>query len=247
MAAAVAVAVVYCYNESKPIYKENLQFFLRNCYRPDDGITYVFVVNGTLTVGLPKTAKVIMRENTGWDFAAYGVGIRWLLAKEIPFNHVFFVNCSARGAFIPPYLGDSVAWYDPFLSVFTCFPEILAVSPTVFVRDGVKSVHSYMFVLTRDAILKLDAVGFWNRLHRDRYDMIQYQYHDMCKILEGRVKSMVAEDLKSDMALAEGTDISFPYRCFCRTIHPYEAIFIKTTHMLAESELASLSKIYMLP
>jgi hypothetical protein len=80
------ISIIYSYYEKNEQYRTNLIYFLKKGYYRDPQIDYTIVINGSHTINFPKepNLKVIQRENTGFDFQGYYVGLISLKKEKPP-------------------------------------------------------------------------------------------------------------------------------------------------------------------
>jgi hypothetical protein len=71
------ICVIYSYYEKNDQYRNNMVYFLKYGYVADPNVDFVVVVNGAHTVQFPyhPNLKVIQRENEGFDFQGYYLGV----------------------------------------------------------------------------------------------------------------------------------------------------------------------------
>ena len=121
--AAIAAAppeqflVIYAYSQHSAEAFDNVRYFLRFGVVEDPAVFYVFVVNGCHTVDFQAAAEkanvaVVERDNTCFDFGAWGVGFEAAAARGVAFDAVIVLNASVRGPFLPAY--EARRWWRVF-------------------------------------------------------------------------------------------------------------------------------------
>lgn len=109
--------VLYAYHET-PLARSNLVYFLSHLVPGNIG-DHVFVLNGEHTVGKELETvssnrngiSIIERENTCYDFGAWGIGLS-TVGDLSRYTHYIFMNSSVRGPFLPVY--ESRDWWRIF-------------------------------------------------------------------------------------------------------------------------------------
>jgi hypothetical protein len=209
------ILVIYNYFERDAIYRDNLRFFIEAGISPEK-IDYVFTVNGECSVPLPEASNIrhVRRANAAFDFGAYSEAIETTELDK--YDYFFFVNCSARGPFLPPHNQDS--WTQPFLRLIT--EDIKLVGPTINIlhsaspyaeqfaarhpgfRRPYSHVQSMMFTMDRACMRFLTHRQFFSRTPPQSKDEIIFDY----------------EILMSQLVLANGWNIAcmFPAQALVR-------------------------------
>ncbi|GFR43780.1 hypothetical protein Agub_g4894 [Astrephomene gubernaculifera] len=114
--------VMYIFAPTDPEFIHNLEFFVREAVLGDTRSDYVIVVQESTDMHnvelprLPSHARYVWHTNRCYDWGSYG----WLLftgrVDPTRYRFFFFVNCSVRGPFLPPYARGRVHWTEPFTS-----------------------------------------------------------------------------------------------------------------------------------
>jgi hypothetical protein len=132
--------VIYVYSNSDPEYLKNLEFFIREAIKPNDGCDYVIVLqqnapedllwpsnsllNATAAATtayenfplLPPNARFLLHPNECYDLGTVG----WVLQTQIKniskYKYFIWLNSSVRGPFLPPFLRNTFHWTRPFTS-----------------------------------------------------------------------------------------------------------------------------------
>lgn len=78
------ISIIYAYYEKDEHYRTNMVYFLKKGYYRDPSIDYTIVINGSHTIDFPKESnlRIIQRENTGFDFQGYYIGLLSLLKDD---------------------------------------------------------------------------------------------------------------------------------------------------------------------
>ncbi|KAJ1461390.1 hypothetical protein M885DRAFT_611667 [Pelagophyceae sp. CCMP2097] len=104
--------VVYAYSEHTRDALDNARFFLRFGVFPSEDHDFIFVANGCHSLDLPAGVEVIERENTCFDFGAWGAALRHVREQRRSYEYVVVINASVRGPFLPAY--ERRRWPDVF-------------------------------------------------------------------------------------------------------------------------------------
>jgi hypothetical protein len=177
-AAQPRVCYLYAYYEKNAEYKENLEYFLKNAGIGDlcrPGSSLYIIINGKCSVDLTAAeeagAKIIRRENIGYDFGAYQDCIA---QEDQTYDYYFFMNSSVRG----PYPAAGAAWVKSFIDLFTSptaketnvklagvsINVLMSKPATLFDGAGAPPythVQSQFFVLDREGFDFLKSAGFF--------------------------------------------------------------------------------------
>lgn len=103
--------VFFHFYEANETYLKNLLHFLYFGYSKD--AHYVIIITDKCSVDLPSLDNVtyINVQNGNWDYGGYCQAIA-TVKDVLDYDYIFFVNCSVRGPFSPPYLKTS--WFEIF-------------------------------------------------------------------------------------------------------------------------------------
>lgn len=250
--------VLYVFHE----YNANVDFFLKHggiIEHPD--IDYLFIINHpTLTIAteLPKNARVVNRDNIGYDFGAWSHG----LFMESPplysqYDYFVLINSSVRGPFFPlwsqdrnwvtmftRYINDDVKLVGTTINHVCAEPnkKIPHVQSMVMVSDRIGidiGIRKGIFTINHVDLPKLQVViqkevAFSSYILDAGYNLAclleAYRGYDF------RVHKQRPTDFSKCQWFVWDDN---PYRSknyFGMDIHPYEVIFIKvspwTSHLL---------------
>lgn len=127
--------LVYVFSNTDPEYINNLRFFVQFGMAPDDGVTYIIVVQeaeGQPTPELPMlppNGRYVHHNNECYDWGTIG----WVFSsgKANPEDYKFFIfmNSSVRGPFVPPYARGGTRWHDLFFNRLS--DHVKLVGPTI--------------------------------------------------------------------------------------------------------------------
>lgn len=261
------IACIYAYYEKTRDYLDNLAYFLR--HGVDDEIDYVFVVNGSCSLRFPErpNIKVILRENSGFDFGGHSAGVASL---DRDYDYYVFLNATCRGPFLPPYV--RMHWSEPFLDlmnekVHLCGASIAVQYNTDWIpyftathawpRQYYPAVESYFFVLSRTGLdialaagifSPRDERGYWDVVFRREIGLsisiLSKGYNIDCLIPE-----MHGVDYRNCFANFNPSHFTptGAGSCFGRSLHPYEVVFIKQNRSILDAEVNSLSRYFDRP
>lgn len=248
--------VIYHYFEKDASYRDNFLHFLVFGMAP--ALDYVFVVSGDCSIDLPDlpNARYFFTDPKRSDFGGYAQLINEGFDLS-PYDNIFFINSSVRGPFVPPYF--SQPWFESFLDQMHIDVGIVGSSICTLKEDFRHSINyqaryggnppyshvqTMAYVLRKEALAKLITEGFYGE-DRDVSKSLaieNYEIHLSQLVLK--------QGLNLRCLLPEFNDINYrlPHinpnptstvgdpnevlGYFGRSVHPYEAIFIKTNRDL---------------
>ena len=255
----IMVLVLYAYYEKSDVYVDNLKFYLKHG-APHVAHTLV-ILNGKSNVFkdediVTDNVSVLHRENTGYDFGAWGAGLRELKGTLAMYAHIVFLNASCRGPFFPTYVPGDFQWWRAFTDLLN--EEVRLVGPTinpllVSGRSFLPHVQTYAFAMH---VKTLDLVlNFFMQEYTSFLDVVYQQevglstailaagYNISCFV--AGLKGLEYRALRADpnpAAAQYSGDIVYPGPVtFGRQIHPYEVMFIKMNRGVEQAAI-SLSK-----
>ena len=252
-----AVLVIYHYYEKDQSYIDNFLHFIQFAYRPE--LNYLIVIAGSASIELPQASNIayFYAKNQKFDYGGYAQAIKDL-KFEINYANFIFVNSSVRGPFLPPHskkawsnhlfdlCSDGVGIVGTAISLT---PSHHAISKMYHRKYGyaernkniLAHVQSTCYVLSQEVLRVLIEDGFYDVHESLSKDETVRDYEmRLSQILLDRdlnLKCMLPEYNKPDYrslsheinpCSREG-DSGFEYSYFGRTVHPYEAMFIKTS------------------
>jgi hypothetical protein len=251
------VLVVYHYYEKDHSYIDNFSHFIRFAYQPD--LDYLIVVAGSYSIELPRAENItyFFATNQNFDFGGYAQAIK-ALQFDTGYEHFIFVNSSVRGPFLPAYckkmwIENLLDHFDQDVgivgTVISLTPSHHAIAKLYHEKYGyldrnrhiLSHVQSTCYALPRSILCHLIATGFYETAHSLSKDETVRDYEiRLSQILleQGcNLKCLLPEyntfdyrffDREINPFSREG-DSGFEGSYFGRTVHPYEAIFIKTS------------------
>jgi hypothetical protein len=136
-------------------FNESVYTFLRYGVFQDENIDFLFVCNNRdiekdihIDAIFPKYAKVIIRDNIGFDFGAWSVGA---LTNDLykNYKYILFLNCSVLGPYLPQ--GCNEKWPNIFTSKLN--NDVKLVGSTINTMNDIAGrahVQSYCFCMDKD-------------------------------------------------------------------------------------------------
>jgi hypothetical protein len=247
------VAVVYHYFEKDQTYRDNFIFFLSCAWRID--LDFFIVISGQCSIDLPKRPNLsyLTTENYGHDFGSYGV----LVASGALdlYERLVFVNCSVRGPFQPAY--TTAPWTDAFLDLLKGDVHLCGATINILREDrDMSKLYAASFPEARPPFSHVQSfaramTAEWFAFVREqRVFELSQSLDKFAAIVEceiGMSQSVLARGwniscilppyrgldyrtLRSDMNLTTKTGHPLqPGTYFGRDLHPYEAMFLKTS------------------
>jgi lipopolysaccharide biosynthesis protein len=252
----MSISIIYAYYEKNEMYRMNLVYFLKNGYIKTPRIDYCFIVNGTHTINFPKenNIKVIQRENKGFDFQGYYVGLMSLRKK---YDYYLFLNASVRGPYLPPYLLSYCKWYQPLIDLLRRSPKTKLVGPTINIQPPMDSskyhphVQSYCFMMDNECMTYLlMTTHLWDMVYDQKHDVIMNQEIAMSAMVLQKgwtINCLIPEYQSIDYHMSDfsdtiHSDILWPKNELGRVVHPYETIFAKTDRGINVKEIETLTE-----
>eukprot|EP01026_Neomeris_dumetosa_P033245 TRINITY_DN2648_c1_g2_i2.p1 TRINITY_DN2648_c1_g2~~TRINITY_DN2648_c1_g2_i2.p1 ORF type:complete len:379 (-),score=31.30 TRINITY_DN2648_c1_g2_i2:28-1068(-) len=253
------ILVMYIFSNTDPVYAKNLEFFVREAVRVDDGCDYVFVVQEGEDIPkldplptLPRNARYLFHPNEGYDWGTFG----WLImGKRVDirkYDYFVFVNSSVRGPYLPPYIKKIVRWVDLLLAKLN--DRVKLVGPTVNCegspKDGDPSgewrtnphVQSYvmatdrigMDILIEDGRVLQSYESFWDTIYHSELGaslaIMRAGYNVDSFMMRYQQVNWVD---KVNWACNARTNPSGEYYYDGVSLHPFEVLFVKVKdHLL---------------
>eukprot|EP01023_Acetabularia_acetabulum_P067271 TRINITY_DN9240_c0_g1_i4.p1 TRINITY_DN9240_c0_g1~~TRINITY_DN9240_c0_g1_i4.p1 ORF type:complete len:416 (-),score=42.65 TRINITY_DN9240_c0_g1_i4:643-1866(-) len=257
------VVVMYVFSNTDPEYAENLNFFVREAVRPDDGIDYIFVIQYADDIpevqhlpNLPLNAKYVYHPNAGYDWGTYG----WIIDEKIinidEYKYFLFVNSSVRGPYMPAYIKPIARWVDLFISKLN--DQVKLVGPTInceISHDGEgmtrtnPHVQSYAMATDRIGLQVMIDDGSVFKTYESFQDTVFYsEVGSTLSILKA------GYTIDSFMMRYQNVDWRDPDQWYCNqqinptglfsydgiSIHPLEALFVKVKDKFAFNRWSNL-------
>ncbi len=251
------VLVIYHYYEKDQSYIDNFLHFIQFAYRPE--LNYLIVIAGDCSIELPEASNIIYfyAENKNFDYGGYSQAIK-AVKFETNYAHFIFVNSSVRGPFLSPqhqkrWVDILLGLYSDDVGIvgtaISLTPSHHAISKIYHGKYGyaernkniLAHVQSTCYVLSQEVLRFLIDDGFYDVHESLSKDETVRDYEmRLSQILLDRdfnLKCMLPEYNKPDYrslsheinpCSREG-DSGFECSYFGRTVHPYEAMFIKTS------------------
>lgn len=251
------ILVIYHYYEKDHSYIDNFLHFIQFAYRPE--LNYLIVIAGTVSIKLPQARNIayFSAKNQNFDYGGYAQAIK-NLKFESNYANFIFVNSSVRGPFLPPHFpktwanhlldirSDSVGIVGTAISLT---PSHHAISKMYHKKYGyvernknvLAHVQSTCYAISQSVLCALIKDGFYDAHEALSKDETVRDYEiRLSQILLAQglnLKCMLPEYNKPDYrslnheinpSAREG-DSGFENSYFGRTVHPYEAMFIKTS------------------
>jgi hypothetical protein len=255
--------VIYCYFEKNNDYQNNLVYFLD--YGLEESNDYIFVINGLCTLKIPKknNIKVLHRNNIGYDFSAYGEALKSINIQQ--YKYFFFINTSVRGPFLPDYV--KMSWTIPFKNLLK--NDVKLVGTTINLAEDFLSsnsnkhyygkkkyythVQSQMFATDLECLKLLISKGIFDLFTENNflkiiilreigmsYHVLNNNWNISCVLPEYQNIDYRTLNVDFNPTSIKG-EMNYKDSYFNRTLHPYEAIFIKTNRDLFNNQIQSIS------
>lgn len=266
--------VVYAYSQHTQDAVANVKYFLRFGVREVNDVDFVFVVNGCHSIAFPtafNNVRVVERNNTCFDFGAWGIGIEAAEASASQrYDFVIIMNSSVRGPFLPTYefrdwwrvLTDQIVnKSDVVGTTINCMDLRDASQPPSSALLHLQSMLLAFSVETFDAVLRPYFQGCPRNKESAIYNAelplsravlssggsLRAQMVSFARIpVDDQPKGILAQicaELRNNSALGLG-DVYFPRPdAAAADVHPLEVIFFKTARSHAgRAELERLTR-----
>lgn len=250
--------ILYHFFQKDEIYIKNFCHFLQFGYEEEN--EYIIIISGFYDIDLPTAPNIryIFTENKNNDYGGYCKAISEL-DGILDFDHIFFINSSVRGPYLPPSNGEIKSWTEKFTDRFN--DDIGIVGSTINILPAnspitpiyrkafteskqLSHVQTTAYTLKKDTLVKLIKSGFFDeKPNLSKEDVIaRYEVRLSQLILSFglNLKCMLPEYNSIDYRIKHNEinptsangDVIAQNAYFGRTIHPYECIFIKTNRGL---------------
>ena len=251
------VLVIYHYYEKDQSYIDNFLHFIQFAYRPE--LHFLIVIAGSCSIELPRASNISYfdAENKNFDYGGYAQVIK-AMKFEKNYANFIFVNSSVRGPFLllqhqKSWADILLELYSDGVGIvgtaISLTPSHHAISTIYYEKYGYTArnnnilahVQSTCYVLSQEALQFLIDDGFYDAHESLSKDETVRDYEmRLSQILLDRdlnLKCMLPEYNQPDYRsliheinpLAREGDSGFQHSYFGRTVHPYEAMFIKTS------------------
>lgn len=244
--------IFYQFFEKNQTYLDNLAHFLAFGYSKEND--YVIVIAGECSVDLPEAPNItyLRVENQNLDFGGFAKALASGVAYK-KYQYVLFLNCSARGPYLPSYL-DLDQWTLPFINGLNsaiglfgssiCVPEndpkLLALAKKQYPeRETFPHVQTYAYAMETATLEKLVKHGFFaEKPELTKHEIIaEYEialsqevmnldFNIGCLLPEYQVNYLRGETVNNPASIYG--DPAMPDELFGRTVHPYEVVMAKT-------------------
>lgn len=252
--------VLYHYFEKDQIYLDNLSHFLAFGYRED--VDYIIALASEVSADLPqaKNLKYLQVQNRNYDFSGFSDALA-TVANVKKYQNVIFINCSARGPFMPDYL-EITQWTEPFVNGLT--ESVALFGATIctpnpkhkYFDAAAKSqahVQSFAYCMDASTLHKLIEQGFFqssDQLSREevvrRYEIglsqsvLALGKNISCLVPEYQQNYLEVSEVEN--AASVDGDVYKESQTFGRTLHPFETIFAKVSRGQSSNQLDLLTR-----
>ena len=264
------IAALYHYCEVDNIYRDNFLHFLVFAYLPS--VDFYIIISGDARLDLPKVDNLyyFYAENINLDYGGYAQILSSGAVDVNKYEKFIFVNSSVRGPYLPAYCSQS--WISPFLdpledksiglvgssiNILPLDDDVTlnyAKRHQVEVKKPLSHVQTTIFSMRGRTLKFLQDMNFFsNNEKMEKSEVIQiYEIALSQTILKQglNIKCLLPEYNSIDYRLehydinpeSDRGDPLLYKKYFGRTVHPYEAIYVKTNRMLYDIDyLNSLS------
>ena len=243
----VKFLILYAYFENENS-KRNLIYFLKYGVFDKEDYKYILISNSNITVEIPKFVTLIQRENKGYDFGAWAIGLKEIINTKENLNsydYFIFINSTVIGPFLPSYV--SVDW--PFLFSEMIDDKVKLVGTTINCRFKIH-VQSMFFLTDKIGLSVLIDKGIFKDNDNDtKVDVINKREirmtHEImnCGYQINCIFSLFRDsDYKSDFLKSLGdvylkNAIHGPNVVNAHDIDPLDVIFFKSNRGFGEKQI----------
>ena len=133
------------------IYNERVKYFIDNCIFPDENIDFMIICNNkNLIIDIPKYAKIIYRDNIGYDFGGWSDA---LLTNNLynSYDYFIFANSSIIGPYLKP--NSTEKWTDIYINGLKDNIKLFGSTINCFV-NGIRKPHvqSYIYSVNKETL-----------------------------------------------------------------------------------------------
>jgi len=225
-------------------YDKNVEYFIKNGIYYDRNVDFIFIINNKhLKVDCPDYVKVINRENTGYDFAAWSEG---LLTNNLYKNYdtFIFVNSSVIGPIMAPYYNGK--WTDIFISGLSDTVKLYGATINTCglyscnKADNDSHIQSYAFCTDKIGIkilINAEIFSLTNQISKYE-DVVQKKEIRMSREIINKnynigcifnyYKDIDFRNIKTNKLLS---DLTHSKNYYNEYLHPYEVVFIKDKYI----------------
>lgn len=224
---------------------ERVQMFLDRAFFQADDVDFLIICNNlTIQPSIPSYAKLLRRENVGFDFGAWGEGL--LENNRFQnYTHFIFLNSSVVGPFLPPYCKSR--WTHVFLSGLNSethlFGSYINATGNAYGTIGrvtaLAHVQSFAFAMERETLDFLLSKNIF-RNYATKIQSIEEGEIGMsrCILRNGwnigcflacyrGVDFRFLTKKPSEYLNGFFGDVALPGQYYGQTTHPYEVVFVK--------------------
>lgn len=250
--------IFYHFFQKDLVYTWNFCHFFEFGYQDD--IDYVIIISGDHSFDLPQSPNIryIFTENKNNDYGGYCTALDQITNID-DYEYFFFINSSVRGPFNTSLANSKRLWTDAFIdlldddtglvgSTINILPATSAESKHYQTKNGGTPPYSHVqttaYALKRETLKQLLTSGFFDDqavLSKEGV-VAHYELGLSQKVIKLglNLKCLLPEYNQIDYRkphkeinpTSVNGDVIFRNAYFGRTLHPYEAMFIKTNRSL---------------
>lgn len=260
------ILVLYHFFQKDETYITNFCHFLEFGYGAEND--YMIIVAGDCNIGLPEAPNIryVFTENKNHDYGGYCAALSQCI-KFDNYDYFLFVNSSVRGPFFNHMHQNGRHWASVFIdllddstglvgSSINILQESSCISSKFLARFGGRTPLSHVqttaYAMKRKTLFNLIDNDFFNEKNSLTKDdvIVNYELGLSQRILsmDMNIKCLLPEynlvdyrqphcDINPNSV--EG-DVLFKNAYFGRTVHPYEAVFIKSNRDLHKESYLDL-------
>lgn len=258
------LALIYHYFELNEDYKDNLIYFLSK--NLDRGSDIFLVISGHCTVNIQQheNIHVLYVENKNNDYGGYAALLSSPLSPLNFYDAFIFINSSVRGPFLPSYL--EIDWKSLFTNKLNLGFDLVGITNNQLeknsryskpYRPGCNSftdlyhIQTTVYALSKKGLEHLFNCGFYdNKSYLNKNEVILHYEIGLTQQLKSggfKVCNLLGWPDKYDYPLhcnfsSASGDILNVNSFYCRTLSPFELMFIKVNRkLISQADLASIT------
>lgn len=258
------LAVIYHYYELDQMYKDNLIYFVSSIW--NENLDLYIVIAGEYTISLPSKSNITILEveNKNNDYGGYADLINSGLMSTNDYDAYLFVNSSVRGPFVPVY--SDTSWSQAFTNRILNGDALVGSSINYLPSNSTYSAPFYpdtkeeldlshiqttAYALSKKALNHLIDSGFYSIQDAMPKDKVIREYEigftQQIRAAGFTVSHLLSSSVNQDDVIkhnfsVDSGDLLNKNGYYCRTLSPFELMFIKVNRKLIdEAELSSIS------
>ncbi|MDA9091428.1 rhamnan synthesis F family protein [Porticoccaceae bacterium] len=258
------LALIYHYYELNDEYRDNLIHFVSKVWSQYLDLYIVVAGHSSVSIPVKKNIHILTVENKNNDYGGYSDLVNSGLLSLDVYDLYIFINSSVRGPFLPDFVETD--WTDLFFNkiqegfglVGITMNELPANSkysapyfPERVEAENLSHIQTTVYALSKEALNYLVNTGFYaEKEFLSKNEVVANYEVGLTKILKSggfRIVSLIrppsafAKGYQNNFSSDSG-DILSLNGYYCRTLSPYELLFVKVNRgLLTRTVLTSIT------